>query len=179
VPPGATARRVSAETSCTQSGYMMTTSDSSPWMTLRLALPAVLVALLSGCASPVHCFGVSNVGPVLRVVDATSNEAICSATFTVVQPPDMDASTPVDPSPILCSGGMIGGCPPADAGNAACAFSLFGLRGLGSSTPSYSVQVSAPGYAPVVVEAVHGGYGGCHGSGANTDSVVRLMRTGP
>ena len=111
-----------------------------------------------------QCDAIEVLPPSFTVL--TSPSAGCDPTFTVIDSPDASPA-PADgggvaiPSrtyPESCPGAV--GCPPATGdGAATCQFILEGL--VSGSPGPFTIQVSQPGFAPVVVSDVETGVTGC------------------
>jgi hypothetical protein len=132
---------------------------------LLLLLPGGL-ALVGGCSDdgsrgtqdqPIDCGAIAVYPPNITVVDAVNGSPLCDPTFAVLTS-NGEPLPPDDGGAYACAPDF-GGCPPApaDGGAPPCTFMLSEVTWPGS----YSVRVFAPGFAPVVVDDVSGGVGGC------------------
>lgn len=106
----------------------------------------------------------------------------CNPTFTVVDSPasaalaDGGADTPSRTYPEQCPG--LVGCPPTTGdGGPTCQFVLEGLI-FGSPGP-FTIQVSQPGFAPVVVSDVETGVTGCVPTVSASQIQVTLLALAP
>ncbi len=111
-----------------------------------------------------QCDAIEVLPPSFTVL--TSPSAGCDPTFTVVDSADASpapadgggVATPSRTYPEECPG--VVGCPPVTGdGAATCQFVLEGL--VSGSPGPFTIQVSQPGFAPVVVSDVETGVAGC------------------
>jgi hypothetical protein len=124
---------------------------------------------LAACNGQAACGAISEIPPLFTILTATGSTE-CNPTFQIVAAPE--ASIPDGGGAVRCPGF---GCPvPPPGGDEACNYVLTSLDEFAPSGP-YSVEISEPGFEPVVVSNVKSGVGGCVPTIPASQVVVTLV----
>jgi|SRR5580692_9105712 hypothetical protein len=134
-----------------------------------LSLLAALVP--AGCSGDATCGAITGIPPLFTILTATGSTE-CSPTFRILGGPEASVPDGGGAGPVRCPGV---GCPvlAVEGGDAGCSYVLTGFEEYPSG--SYSVEISEPGFVPVVVSNVNAGRGGCVPTVPASQSLVTLV----